>query len=86
MSTRPSRARRARSTAKPAQRDRSPSAEGASPGHTSTHGADAIAIDRAMLHADGAALSGGLDAKVLVLNRFYMAIRVMSALAVRLPW
>lgn len=75
MSSRPSRARRARHPASNAQGDPPPAQEGASPGPITS-----LAVDRAMLGADAVAhLGGGLEAKVLVLNRFYMAIRVISA-------
>src|SRR5690606_26626239 len=70
MSSRPSRARRGSRAAS--------NAGGAGP--ASPEGPPAVALDRGLLSADAAAaLGGGLDAKVLVLNRFYMAIRVISA-------
>ncbi|MGP1308968.1 MAG: HNH endonuclease [Phycisphaerales bacterium] len=72
MSSRPTRARRARQSANHAESGHAPSPEGGR----------RIDIDDAPRNGSlelAPQLGGGLDAKVLVLNRFYMAIRVISA-------
>lgn len=78
MSSRATRAGRTHNAASHAGGDRpgAPSTEG---DRIATFNGSTIAIERSLAGADAVALGGGLDAKVLVLNRFYMAIRVISA-------